>query len=133
MLEIYISKLYDADPSKSLDLRGMSKSLGLPSISLSHNGSDLSNHIISSDEKLASPKLWQKKKVVHISRDINDVLVSAFHHMAHRKNAFEGSLSDFIRSPTMGAEKLITAEEKWKKHHGLASDWLDSGLIKSTI
>ncbi len=125
MLGAYISSIYDADPRKSLDLRGMSKALRLPMIDLSHNGSDFSNQIVSSDKKLANPNLWKRKKVVHISRDINDVLVSAFHHMTYRKNEFHGTLSEFIRNPTMGAEKMITAEQKWKSNRGLASDWLD--------
>ncbi|MEH6727997.1 MAG: sulfotransferase domain-containing protein [Hyphomicrobiales bacterium] len=125
MVGIYISKLYGADPSKSLDLRGMSKALRLPLIGLTHNGSDFSNQIVSGDKKLANPKLWKGKKVVHLSRDINDVLVSAFHHMSYRKMVFHGTLSEFIRKPTMGAEKMITAEQKWNKNKDLASDWLD--------
>lgn len=125
MLGIYISNLFGVDPRKSLDLRGMSKVLRLPLIDLSHNGSDFSNQIVSGDKKLANPHLWKRKKVVHVSRDINDVLVSAFHHMSYRRSAFHGTLSEFIRNPTMGAEKMITAEQKWKKNQFQALDWLD--------
>lgn len=125
MLGIYIATIYKYDKSKSLDLSRMCRSLGIPTISLSHNGSSFSSIYTSCDDELADPNLWKGKKVIHLSRDVKDILVSGYHHFSYRNNAFEDGLSEFIRNPVTGAEKVLRSEFRWKKNRKLAADWLD--------
>ena len=52
------------------------------------------------------------KKVVYLIRDPRDTLVSYF-HFACGLNAFSGTLAEFVRSPTFGAEAWNTHVKSW--------------------
>lgn len=72
---------------------------------------------------------FQNKKVIFLCRDPKDVLVSFYFHTEKRANkkAFEGNISEFIRSRRFGITKLIEYYNVWYKNQEVPEDFL---LIK---
>lgn len=62
--------------------------------------------------------------MIWISRDPRDVLVSAWHHARFREQVTEAELSDFVRNPRTGIEKLMTAITRWKESEYKAASTL---------
>lgn len=57
---------------------------------------------------------YENKKIIFLARNIPDVLVSHFWHFKTRSSSFKlNSLSDFIRDPDYGVEKICRFYELW--------------------
>ena len=52
------------------------------------------------------------------------MLVSGYFHAVHRAHSFTGSLSEYIRHPFTGIEKLLTAHQRWSRYRRLTSGFL---------
>jgi hypothetical protein len=113
-----------------LDLRGalepaqLCRRLQLPVIDYDHNDANFIGGLMPGDPKVANPQLWEGRKVVLLTRDIRDVLTSAFFHARYRAKVFDGELSDFIRDPKTGAEKILVAFNRWHENRDRARDWM---------
>jgi hypothetical protein len=55
-------------------------------------------------------------KVIFLTRDIRDVLVSSFHASRKRDQVFQGTISDFIRSDVLGVKRILTFYNIWYKN-----------------
>jgi hypothetical protein len=56
---------------------------------------------------------YRGRKVVYITRDPRDVVVSCFFQSTRRKSLFAGTISDFIRSDNYGIRKIVTFNRIW--------------------
>jgi hypothetical protein len=63
----------------------------------------------------ADKSRYGKKKVLFLHRDPRDVMVSSYSHATRRKNLFSGTISEFIRDPHYGIEKILTFYAHWEK------------------
>lgn len=63
--------------------------------------------------KLLMPNCGPEKNIF-ISRDVKDVLVSAFHHTKYRTEEFDGTISVYIRSDRYGASRICGATKLWQ-------------------
>jgi hypothetical protein len=67
---------------------------------------------------------YRGKKVILLSRDIRDTLVSYYYHVSKRNQEFEGTLGEFIRSDIFGAEKILRFYGSWAKGKHLPAEFL---------
>jgi hypothetical protein len=110
---LYIAHANGLDPRKSLDTRFITQAAGLPATSYCHNGANFLMDIDPSNILNGSRMLWYGKNVLLIVRDPRAVLVSSFHHMSARSRRFDGTISEFIRNPRTGIEKILVAYNRW--------------------
>ncbi|MFL5260442.1 MAG: sulfotransferase domain-containing protein [Hyphomicrobiales bacterium] len=65
-----------------------------------------------------------RRKVVLLVRDPRDVLTSGYFHAVDRDRSFHGSLSEYIRHPYTGIDKLVIAHRRWNSFRRLTSSFL---------
>lgn len=120
ILARYIAAQHGLEAVRSIDTRKLTKRFGLPRISYSHNGANFLHphgpyHVLN-----GNAGFWRGRKIVLLVREPKDVLVSCFFHAKHRSRSFDGSLSEFIRHPHTGIEKLLVAHHRWFAKQGKA-------------
>ena len=120
LLGYYVAKHVGADPRRALDLADLCKQAGLRRPLYTHNGSNPTHHLPSSSRVVGSPIEWRGKHVLVLVRDPRDTMVSAFFHVSRRERQFEGTISEFIRTPAFGIEKLMTAWNRWDENRSSA-------------
>lgn len=57
---------------------------------------------------------YKGTSVLFLKREPKDTLVSAYLHATKRKGNFKGTLSEYIRDPRFGIEKLLRFEKIWE-------------------
>jgi Sulfotransferase domain len=124
MLCHYINSVYLGQEARSLNIRTLTGRAGLPRISYSHNGSNLRHALPTGHWMAGDPLIWWGRKIILLLRDPRDLLVSAYMHAINRSNTFSGSLSQFIRHPCTGIEKVLTTYQRWNARKPLASSVL---------
>lgn len=67
---------------------------------------------------------YRNKKVVFLVRDPKDLIVSSYFHHTKRKNKFNGTISEFIRSDGYGIRKIIGFYKIWFENQTLPKDFL---------
>jgi hypothetical protein len=56
------------------------------------------------------------KKMVFLHRDPRDMVVSAYFQVTKRAHLFDGSMSEFIRSPQFGIERIARFNSAWLRY-----------------
>ena len=85
-------------------------------VDATHDRSDKSLMVHAAD--LSTDKSdYAGKRVLLMTRDPRDVLVSAHLHATKRKGNFGGTLSEYIRDPRYGIEKVIRFNDIWFTSH----------------
>ena len=56
---------------------------------------------------------YHGKKVVYLTRDPRDVVVSCYFQATRRKSLFHGTISEFIRSDKYGIRKIVAFNRIW--------------------
>lgn len=90
----------------------------IPTILFTHFGSQANN------TEFADFKKMKNKKVILLLRDPRDVVVSFYHQMTKRVGLVEYSISDFIRDPNYGIEKIIKYNNQVFQHSHIYKDFL---------
>ena len=123
-LRLMIAKYLDCVTGLDADLQNLApltQAAGLPAIDLDHAGGNLTRAQLLSRQQLA--RQYTARRVLFVARHFEDTLVSAYHQARYRKDLFDGSLSDFIRSPRFGAGRLRQYYEDWNAIRGTTSDF----------
>lgn len=124
LLGTYIAQGHGLDLRGALNVRKMCLELGLPVIDYEHNGANFMYDNLPSDPSVADPGLWQGRKVILLTRDLRDVVTSAYFHARFRTNVYHEELCDFIRDPKRGVEKILVAYNRWHDNRHRAAEWL---------
>jgi len=96
----------------------------IPIIAMCHDDSQMEN--IKSYLDLSADKSWyESKKVILLSRDIKDTLVSAYFHISRREQLFNGSISEFLRNDYFGVKKILTFYKNWSLHKNIPREFLN--------
>src|SRR5262249_2098639 len=95
-----------------------------------HDGTNLRqpvDHASLSDDKRA----YCDTKVIFLVRDVRDVIVSSYYEVTRRSLVyprepcrFDGTLSEFVRSPVSGARKVATLYEIWSRRRTVPKAFL---------
>lgn len=65
-------------------------------------------------DSLSDPsELIGKGKIIFLHRDPRDTVVSGYFHSAKRIRKFSGTISEFIRDPRHGIEKIVSFNNTW--------------------
>jgi len=116
----YLAKKNNVDIRDALHTEKLTQKLHLPVLGYRHNGADFLDPWPAHDDRVADPALWQGKRVIFLVRDLKDVLASSYFHAKYRSKTFEGEIGAFIRDPRTGAEKILTAWNRWHATRKLA-------------
>jgi hypothetical protein len=76
------------------------------------------------------------KTVLLLTRDPRDILVSAHLHATKRKGNFKGTLSDYIRDPRYGIEKVVKFYNIWRMNKRVPASYLEidyEDLLMDTV
>ncbi|MBS3810142.1 MAG: sulfotransferase domain-containing protein [Desulfobacterales bacterium] len=103
--------------------RYMTSAAGLLRTRFIHDGS-ATNEKRSCRELNHDKSAYKNTRLVLLSRDIKDTLVSSYFQATKRENIFEGSLSDFIRSEYFGAVKILEFYRQWYEQRHVPRDFL---------
>lgn len=92
-------------------LRVMLDDLKLPA-NYTHDGSGHSmvGHV---EELQPASEAFAGKTVVFLYRDPRDTLVSGYFQASKRVNTYAGTISDFVRDPRHGIEKIVRFNMEW--------------------
>ncbi len=83
----------------------------LSKIVFTHAGSDLSNPKFTSAPELL--RKYKSRRVLYLSRNVEDVMVSAFYQAKYRKNLFDGTFSEFLHDSKLGTKRFFEFMEMW--------------------
>jgi hypothetical protein len=118
------------DTDGLLDTPGLTDAAGVPRVDFHHDGSeirgDLDHTSLPQDKRV-----YRGKKMVLLARDPRDLLVSSYFEATRRSFLFggkpiefDGSLSEFVRSPVFGARKVAAFYEGWARSQAVPKDFL---------
>ena len=120
MLGYYLARAAGQPPSNSLDLDSLCEQNDIRPLRYSHNCSSFSDKLPPSSNVVASPIEWANKGVLLLIRDLRDVLVSGYFHCRYREKSFDGTISEYVRNPFVGIDKLLTTLNRWYGQRHLA-------------
>jgi len=96
-----------------LDTYGLSKPASCDTVMFSHGGRF---HLFDKShfESLQfNNRVFSRKKVVFLTRDIRDTLVSSYFQESKRSKIFKGEINDFVKDPQLGARKIVGYYNLW--------------------
>lgn len=112
MIGQYLCHRYSIDQSHVLDTRRLTDGTGVRSTEFSHDGSNLRN--MTSWRSLPTGKIsFRNKRVLLLTRSIEDAMVSAWFQISKRLGVFDGTISEMLRDDRFGVRKYITFYESW--------------------
>lgn len=104
-----------------LDTPALTSAAGALGTHFTHDGADL-REWAGQDSLSADSRVYRDRRVVFLVRDPRDVLVSSYFETTRRSFVFEdspvsfdGSLSEFVRSPLFGARRLAAFHHAWTR------------------
>jgi len=108
----YLCESLSKPDSQILDIDVLAEQAGLPAIKFSHDNSDMHREL--SFRELNEDKSdYQNTRVLFMSRNIKDTLVSAYFQATRRTGNLKGTISEFIRTTQFGAIKIVTFYNHW--------------------
>ena len=123
LVGFYLTTMLNEDPRRALELSYLCSKAGLKRLQYTHNGSNPTDRLPTTSQIVGSPVLWRDRDVLVLVRDPCDVMVSAYHHVSKREFRYDGTLSEFIREPTYGIAKYLTALNRWYQYRHLAKNF----------
>lgn len=79
---------------------------------------------------------YRDQRVLVLTRDPRDILVSAHLHATKRKGNFKGTLSDYIRDPRFGIAKVVRFYKIWRNNKNVPAAYLEidyEDLLMDTV
>jgi hypothetical protein len=97
---------YRLHEAQILDTFALTRAAGLLPTVFTHDGTSNTEgrHLDRLDRE---KRAYRDKQVVLLCRDPRDTVISCFFEATRRKNVFEGTLSEFLRDPHYGVEKIV--------------------------
>jgi hypothetical protein len=118
-----LSLTYNLPEKRILNTEYMSMAAHLPHTVVTHDGAEMlarKNYRELNTDKTQ----YKNKKVIILSRDVRDTLVSAYFQATKRIKVFEGTISEFIRSEQFGAVKILTFYKQWYEARDVPKEFL---------
>jgi hypothetical protein len=103
---------YGLPEAQVLDTFELTRAAGILPTIFSHDGTSNTEgrHFRRLDR---SKRAYRDKRVLLLCRDPRDTVISCFFEATKRKGVYAGTLSEFLRDPHYGIEKIVTFYELW--------------------
>lgn len=131
LLGKYLVSKYNLPEKNILETHLLTKDAKLPIVGFTHDGSEWTSgdppKLLNNIEYYNLPKdkkKYKNRRVVLLSRELKDTIVSAFFQANKREHVFHGSISDFIRDDRFGVKRIITFYNNWWKSKDTPQDFL---------
>ena len=108
-----LAEITGGPDSKILDTYAMSRPAHCDTVMFSHGGRFHLFDPASYDQLKFNKQRFGRKKVIFLTRDIRDTLVSSFFQESKRTEVFKGDINDFVRDPQLGARKIVSFYNLW--------------------
>ena len=76
-------------------------------------------------ELTTTKREYRHKKIVLLTRDPKDTLVSSYHHKHDRQGLFDGTLSDYVEERAGGFETIVTYAAIWRANRHVPRGFLE--------
>jgi hypothetical protein len=113
---------YDLPKALLLKTHRLSARAGILHTRMTHDISDYRN--ATDYRQMHWDARYRGKKIVFLTRNVHDTLVSNYFQATKRKKFFEGSLSDFIRDDRFGAKRILTFLNVWHANRHAVKEFL---------
>jgi hypothetical protein len=105
------------DPeSKILDTYALSRSADCDTVMFSHGGPFHLFDPAHFEQLKFNERRFSNKKIIFLTRDIRDTLVSSYFQESKRTGVFKGDIADFVRDPQLGARKIVRFYTMWHQN-----------------
>jgi hypothetical protein len=104
--------MFGVSDKEALDTYNLTKELEVPCVQFTHDGTD-NEYARSYRDLRISNSVFKDKKVVLLTRDPRDLLVSNYYQSTKRENVFAGNLSSFVKSDNHGIKKIQRFYSMW--------------------
>jgi hypothetical protein len=109
---------YGLPEAQVLETFALTRAAGLPPTVFSHDGtSNTEGRPLSRLDRTKAA--YRGKKVLLLCRDPRDTLISCYFEATKRKRVYDGTLSEFLRDPRYGIEKIVAFYETWSDARGV--------------
>src|SRR5207249_4556491 len=107
LMGAYLCEANGIQEGLALETEVLAQRAGLPATAFTH---DFASHGrgIPWQEWRSRGSEYAGRRVLLLTRNIKDTLVSAYFHATKRRRIFDGPISQFVRSDVFGAKKLVT-------------------------
>ena len=110
MMAKYLDELTESQTTLE-DLDELTVASAIPRIELTHAGANLPERTLLDSSGLI--QAYAGQRVLFLTRNFEDTLVSSYFQARYRKGLFNGTLSNFIRNPQLGAVRLRKFFDSW--------------------
>lgn len=114
ILGSYYCLLKNLDLKLAAEPQKIALKYNFPYPKYTHDGANFDNDMPPDDPSVAPAEGWENKPIIIILRDIRDTLTSAYFHARYRQKVFSGSMVEFIHQPETGADKILSAWQRWE-------------------
>lgn len=121
MIGRVLAEVYGVAEDRMLSTYKASRSAGVAPVLFSHGGAF---HLMDEGpfEHLAiERRVFSGKRVLFLTRDVRDTLVSYYFQQAKRERVFEGGMPEFLRDERFGARKLVRFLTLWFQNQDASS------------
>lgn len=108
----YLCERYSLDESRVLDTPWLTTQAGLHSADFTHDGSNLKKERACRDY-VSAGKAFADRRVLLLTRCIEDTMVSAWFQVTKRLQVYNGSISEMLRDDRFGVEKFVRFYQTW--------------------
>ena len=93
-------------------------------VGATHDRTDKSLKVHATDLRV-DKSTYSAQRVLFLTRDPKDILVSAHLHATKRKGNFQGTLPEYIRDPRFGIEKIVRFNDIWRSNKDVPAAYLE--------
>lgn len=114
MVGKYLCLRYELDEADVLDTPRLTETAGLPVTGFVHGGSALAKRqsFLARDSDTSG---YESKRVVLLTRSVEDAMVSAYFQVTDRLRIYAGTISDFLRHDCFGVERYLMFYKHWER------------------
>jgi hypothetical protein len=103
---------YGLPEAQVLETFALTRAAGLPPTVFSHDGtSNTEGRPLSRLDRAKAA--YRGKRVLLLCRDPRDTVISCYFEATKRKRVYAGTLSEFLRDPRYGIEKIVAFYDSW--------------------
>ena len=104
---------YGLPESQILDTFALTRAAGILPTVFTHDGTSNTEgrHF---DRLDRGKRAYRGKRVLLLCRDPRDTVISCYFEATRRKRVYDGTLSEFLRDPRYGIQKIVTFYQLWE-------------------